>query len=69
MKSGARLERILHDGTFCVTAEVVPPRSADPAAVTDQAAQLLGYADAVNVMQRRNNNRKRGRGASAGQAR
>jgi len=46
---GSRLERILHDGTFCVTAEVVPPRSADPAAVTDQAAQLVGYADAVNV--------------------
>jgi methylenetetrahydrofolate reductase (NADPH) len=47
--SGSRLERILRDGAFCVTAEVVPPRSADPAAVTDQAAQLLGYADAVNV--------------------
>jgi methylenetetrahydrofolate reductase (NADPH) len=34
---------------FCVTAEVVPPRSADGAAVTAQARGLVGYADAVNV--------------------
>ncbi len=49
LRSESRLERLLHDGTFCVTAEVVPPRSADPAPVTAQAAQLSGYADAVNV--------------------
>ena len=49
IRSGSRLERLLHDGTFCVTAEVVPPRSADPAPVVAQAAALLGYADAANV--------------------
>jgi len=34
---------------FAVTAEVVPPRSADPEAVRVQARGLVGYADAVNV--------------------
>ena len=45
----SRLGRILRAGRFCVTAEVVPPRSADPAPVTAQARELVGYADAVNV--------------------
>jgi methylenetetrahydrofolate reductase (NADPH) len=49
LRSSSRLERILHDGTFCVTAEVVPPRSTDAGAVRKQAAALVGYADAVNV--------------------
>jgi methylenetetrahydrofolate reductase (NADPH) len=49
IRSESRLERILHDGTFCVTAEVVPPRSSDPSAVGRQASLLRGYADAVNV--------------------
>jgi 5,10-methylenetetrahydrofolate reductase len=47
--SESRLERLLHRGVFCVTAEVVPPRSSDPAAVTDQAMGLVGYADAANI--------------------
>jgi methylenetetrahydrofolate reductase (NADPH) len=45
----SRLGRILRSGRFCVTAEVVPPRSADPDPVTAQARELVGYADAVNV--------------------
>jgi methylenetetrahydrofolate reductase (NADPH) len=49
IRSESRLERLLHQGVFCVTAEVVPPRSADPMAVTLQARGLVGYADAVNV--------------------
>ena len=49
LRSESRLERILHDGAFAVTAEVVPPRSADPAPILDQARALAGYADAVNV--------------------
>jgi methylenetetrahydrofolate reductase (NADPH) len=49
IRSESRLERILHDGVFAVTAEVVPPRGADPVAVTEQARALVGYADAVNV--------------------
>jgi len=49
IRSESRLERILHGGIFAVTAEVVPPRSADGGAVTAQARALVGYADAVNV--------------------
>jgi methylenetetrahydrofolate reductase (NADPH) len=49
IRSESRLERILHEGVFAVTAEVVPPRGADPAAVVEQARALVGYADAVNV--------------------
>jgi methylenetetrahydrofolate reductase (NADPH) len=49
LRSESRLERLLHEGVFCVTAEVVPPRSADPRVVIEQARGLVGYADAVNV--------------------
>jgi 5,10-methylenetetrahydrofolate reductase len=49
IRSESRLERLLHDRTFAVTAEVVPPRSADPEPVRVQARGLVGYADAVNV--------------------
>jgi len=49
VKRPSRLERILRSGTFAVTAEVVPPRSADPTTVTQQSRALVGYADAVNV--------------------
>lgn len=43
------MERLLHQGVFCVTSEVVPPRGADPSAVLAQSRGLVGYADAVNV--------------------
>ncbi len=49
MTAESRLERLVGSGTFCVTAEVVPPRSADGEVVSAQARQLVGYADAVNV--------------------
>jgi methylenetetrahydrofolate reductase (NADPH) len=49
IRSDSRLERILHQGLFAVTAEVVPPRSVDPSAVSAQARALVGHADAVNV--------------------
>jgi methylenetetrahydrofolate reductase (NADPH) len=49
IRSGSRLERILHRGLFAVTAEVVPPRSVDPEPISEQARALVGYADAVNV--------------------
>lgn len=45
----SRLEAIVRSGRFAVTSEVVPPRSADPAAAAAQARELVGYADAVNV--------------------
>jgi len=44
-----RLERLARSGRFAVTAELVPPRSADDAALRRQAVELVGYADAVNV--------------------
>jgi 5,10-methylenetetrahydrofolate reductase len=48
IRADSRLERVLHD-RFAVTAEAVPPKSADPEAVRAQARALVGYADAVNV--------------------
>src|SRR5918996_6123205 len=47
-RSESQLEWALPRG-FAVTAEVVPPRSADPDAVSAQARALRGYADAANV--------------------
>jgi methylenetetrahydrofolate reductase (NADPH) len=44
-----RLERLARSSRFVVTAEVVPPRSADSAPLTRQARELVGYADAINV--------------------
>lgn len=49
LRAGSRLERVLHETGFGVTAEVVPPRSAEARLVEAQAEGLLGYADAVNV--------------------
>lgn len=49
MTTGGRLAAILASGRFCVTGEVVPPRSGDGAAVTVHARALVGYVDAANV--------------------
>lgn len=49
MTAGGRLAALLAAGEFCVTGEVVPPRSADPATVTEHARALVGSVDAVNV--------------------
>ena len=49
LRSESRLERVLHQGDFAVTAEVVPPRSVDAEEVRSQARALVGFADAVNV--------------------
>lgn len=49
IRSDSRLERILHEEEFAVTAEVVPPKGADAGIVREQAEALLGYADAVNI--------------------
>ncbi len=47
--TGSRLGRVIRSGRFCVTAEVVPPRTADPSGLEAQARELVGYADAVNI--------------------
>ena len=44
-----RLEALARSRHFCVTSEVVPPRSSDPEPVERQARELVGYADAVNI--------------------
>ncbi|MBE3074952.1 MAG: methylenetetrahydrofolate reductase [Actinobacteria bacterium] len=49
MKSGSRLEQVLADGKFAVTAELGPPKGADPQVIIDKAGLLKGHADAVNI--------------------
>lgn len=46
---GGRLAEILAAGTFAVTGEIVPPRAASSAGITEHARGLVGYVDAVNV--------------------
>jgi 5,10-methylenetetrahydrofolate reductase len=43
------LARLLDQGRFVVTGELVPPRSADPGLVRRAARRLRGLVDAVNV--------------------
>jgi methylenetetrahydrofolate reductase (NADH) len=43
------LARLLEEGRFVVTGELVPPRSADPEIVRRAARRLRGLVDAVNV--------------------
>ena len=47
--SPGRLERVLRQGNFAVTAEMAPPDSADPAEVFTQAALFDGVVDAINA--------------------
>jgi methylenetetrahydrofolate reductase (NADH) len=48
-KPGGRLAAILGSGSFAVTGEIAPPRSANGASVTEHARGLVGYVDAANV--------------------
>jgi len=49
MKAGSNLEKVLESGVFAVTAELGPPKSADPEVVRRKARAMKGYADAFNV--------------------
>jgi len=49
MKVGSNLEKVLSSGTFAVTAELGPPKSADRGVIERKAGILKGYADAVNI--------------------
>jgi methylenetetrahydrofolate reductase (NADPH) len=49
MDSPGRLQKILSDGAFAVTAECGPPRGADPVVIRKKGELLKGYVDAVNV--------------------
>ena len=47
--SGGKLQEILSQGKFAVTAECGPPRGANAEVVARKGALLKGYVDAVNV--------------------
>jgi methylenetetrahydrofolate reductase (NADPH) len=47
--SGSKLQQILTQGKFAVTAEVGPPRGANAEVVKEKAAILKDYVDAVNI--------------------
>src|SRR5258705_7338949 len=47
--SRGRLERLLREGKFAVTAELNPPDSADPREVYDRALVLSEVCDAINA--------------------
>jgi 5,10-methylenetetrahydrofolate reductase len=49
MPTPTRLERALTDGRFAVTAELGPPKHADPMAVIEKALLLGPVCDAVNI--------------------
>jgi methylenetetrahydrofolate reductase (NADPH) len=44
-----RIARLLAEGTFVVTGEIVPPIGGSGLAVTEHARGLVGYVDAVNL--------------------
>ena len=45
----SNLERVLSEGKFAVTAEIGPPKGANPNKIIDKANILKGYADAFNI--------------------
>jgi len=49
MKTNSNLERALESGKFAVTAEIGPPKNADPEVVRRKARIMKGYIDAFNV--------------------
>ena len=48
-RAGSNLEKILAAGTFAVTGECGPPKSADGSVIQEKAKLLKGYVDAVNI--------------------
>jgi methylenetetrahydrofolate reductase (NADPH) len=49
MRAPSRLQRVLLEGGFAVTAECGPPRGASPEVIRRKGRLLKGYVDAVNV--------------------
>lgn len=45
----SNLEKVLSEGTFAITAEIGPPKGADPQKIESKAALLLGHAHAFNI--------------------
>lgn len=49
MEVKTNLQKILESGIFAVTAEIEPPKNADPELIKEKARWLKGYVDAVNI--------------------
>lgn len=49
MEVKSHLHKVLSSGQFVVTAEIGPPRNADPEVIRKKARILKGYVDAVNI--------------------
>jgi methylenetetrahydrofolate reductase (NADPH) len=49
LSAPSRLQRVLSEGGFAVTAECGPPRGANPEVIRRKGRLLKGYVDAVNV--------------------
>jgi methylenetetrahydrofolate reductase (NADPH) len=49
VSTGTGLRARLDSGAFAVTAEIGPPRGADPGALRRKAAPLAGWVDAINI--------------------
>ena len=49
MKASSHLQQVLDSGQFAVTAEIGPPKGADPGVVRKHARNMKGYADAFNL--------------------
>lgn len=49
LKTGSHLEKVLRAGDFAITAELGPPKNADPEAIRKKAAILKDYVDAANI--------------------
>ena len=49
MKASSNLQRVLDSGQFAVTAEIGPPKGANPETLRKHARNMKGYADAFNL--------------------
>ena len=49
MRTNSNLERVLENGKFAVTAEIGPPKNADPEVIRRKARIMKGCIDAFNV--------------------
>jgi methylenetetrahydrofolate reductase (NADPH) len=49
LKANSRLEQVLARGSFAVTAELGPPKSADASVIATKASLLAPVVDAVNI--------------------
>jgi len=49
MVKQSNLERVLSEGKFAVTAEIAPPKGADPSKILGKAEIVKGFVDAFNI--------------------